>query len=339
MRLPALILGGLLSIAATVPPPPPVLQPYIKDGRFDPGNYGWMRGQFDDASASDKAVAASVRAWTDACFAAGEAETRSELRTMGIPDPKLEQMGFRNSLCAQVAHMPYAIDRRSFARFQQAVATARPIAETYLMAVGIATDIGGPRGPALQDRLLARPLSEQMLRKGLSWGDGELKNAPPLSPDVKAIVIARIGAALAERDQANTEWLKAIVAKQGWPKISEVGEPASGQAWLLVQHADADPAFQLQALRLMEPLLAKGEVTKPNYAYLYDRVMLKIVGKQRYATQATCEAGKLVPQPLEDEAAVPRLRAEAQLEPLETYMDQLRAVAGGCPEEPPAAAR
>jgi hypothetical protein len=35
----------------------------------------------------------------------------------------------------------------------------------------------------------------------------------------------------------------------------------------------------------MEPLVAQGEVTKQNYAYLYDRIMLKLAGKQRYATQ------------------------------------------------------
>ncbi len=42
----------------------------------------------------------------------------------------------------------------------------------------------------------------------------------------------------------------------------------------------------------MEPLILSGEVSKGDYAYLYDRVMLKISGKQRYGTQAMCLDGK-----------------------------------------------
>jgi hypothetical protein len=337
MRLPALILAAFLTVAATTVPPPPVLQPYIKDGRFDPGDYRWMRGRFDDAGPADKAAFADVRKWMDGCFEAGREETAAELRAMGIAEPKLEQIDFRDGLCSTVAQMPWGIDLKSFAAFEQALAAARPVAETYVMAVGLAEEIGGPRGPTLADRLLARPLGEQMLRFGVAWGEGPLSRAPALTPPVKAIVIARIGAAMSERDRANTAWLKQTVEKEGWPKISQVGEPASQQAWLLVQHADADPAFQLKALRLMEPLVAQGEVSKSNYAYLYDRVMLKIAGKQRYATQAMCRAGKRIPQPLEDEAAVERLRAEAGLEPLPRYMQRLQAMAGDCPPDPPAA--
>jgi hypothetical protein len=102
---------------------------------------------------------------------------------------------------------------------------------------------------------------------------------------------SRLGAAMTARDHANTEWLKGIVAERGWPTISQVGEEAAFNAWLLVQHADHDPLFQLRSLRLMEPLVAQGEVTKQNYAYLYDRIMLKLAGKQRYATQVMCRDG------------------------------------------------
>ena len=203
------------------------------------------------------------------------------------------------------------------------------------MAVEQAERLGGPRGPSLTDALLARPLGEQMLRLGVGWGDGDMKNAPALSPDAKAIVVARLGAALGKRDHDNTQWLKGLVAKEGWPKISAVGERASQQAWLLVQHADADPAFQLQALRLMEPLVASGEVTKQNYAYLYDRVMLKLTGKQRYATQATCRGGKRMPHALEDEEAVERLRAEIGLNPLPVYLADINRMFGECrPDQP-----
>jgi len=99
-------------------------------------------------------------------------------------------------------------------------------------------------------------------------------------------------------DRANTNWLKQVVAEHGWPTYSLVGEDASRKAWLLAQHADHDPVFQLDVLGLMEPLVEAGEVNKTDYAYLYDRVMLKLIGTQLYATQVTCEDGKRIPRPV-----------------------------------------
>ncbi|HEU0098616.1 MAG TPA: DUF6624 domain-containing protein [Allosphingosinicella sp.] len=332
MRIPGLLLSSLFLVAAA-PPPPPALAPYIKDGRFDPGDYGWMRGRFDGSSAADKADNASIRDWIERCFADGLARTRAELQAMGIAEPKLAQSDFREALCAEVASAP-RVSARSFAAFQREAAAARPIAETWLLATRLAEEKGGPRGPALADRLLARPLGEQMLRTAMSWGDGEMKDAPALSADAKAILLSRLSAAVAVLDRRNTEWLKKVVDAEGWPTLSKVGPAASQQAWLLAQHADADPAFQLRVLRLMEPMALEGEVSKPNYAYLYDRVMLKLSGKQRYATQMTCKDGKRVPQPLEDEKTVGAGRAAMQLEPLPEYMASMRALYGECPPAP-----
>jgi len=43
-----LALGAVVLCAATEPPAP--LAPYVKDGRLDPGDYGWIKGRFDDAT-------------------------------------------------------------------------------------------------------------------------------------------------------------------------------------------------------------------------------------------------------------------------------------------------
>src|SRR5262245_47910462 len=45
-------------------------------------------------------------------------------------------------------------------------------------------------------------------------------------------------------DRENTARLKQIIDRIGWPTISRVGAQASSAAWLLVQHADAEPEFQ-----------------------------------------------------------------------------------------------
>ncbi|HYG47840.1 MAG TPA: DUF6624 domain-containing protein [Allosphingosinicella sp.] len=335
MRTVCLVIAAFWLVAAA-PPPPPVLDPYIRDGRFDPGDYGWMRGWFAGASAAETRQRDSVRDWLDRCHREGLAVTRAELRAMGITEPGLGQSDFRDSVCAQVASaatLP-GVTSRSFAEFQSAVSTARPIADSFLLATRIAEGVGGPRGPSLTDRLLARALGEQVIRIGMAWGQGDLDDAPPLEPDVKAIVMARFAAAAGERDHVNTAWLKEVVEKEGWPVISKVGGPAAQQAWLLVQHADADPAFQLKVLRLMDPLTRTGEVSKSNYAYLYDRVMLKLTGRQRYATQLRCRDGKRVAQPLEDEGAVGRERARMELEPLARYLASLDKTFGPCPPEP-----
>lgn len=109
-----------------------------------------------------------------------------------------------------------------------------------------------------------------------------------------------------------------------------MGEQAAKQAWLLVQHADHDPVFQLEALQLMEPLVAHGEVSPQDFAYLTDRVMLKLTGKQRYGTQFQCVGGQHVPQPIEDEAAVDRLRRQAGMETQAENTARMRANYGAC---------
>lgn len=75
----------------------------------------------------------------------------------------------------------------------------------------------------------------------------------------------------------------------------------------------------------MEPLVAEGEVSKGNFAYLYDRIMLKLNGEQRYATQMSCRDGAYVPQPLEEAGRVDELRAEMELDPLSEYLTNFPA--------------
>ncbi len=330
MRVLSLILSAFLLTAAT-PPVPEILKPYIKGDRFDPGDYKWMKGRFPDATAGEKAQDKQVRDWLMACYTQGLAETRAELRALGIVDPLLKEAPVEDALCSQVAAAPHASHWASFSAFQQSLETAVPIADTYLMAVGAAKQIRASKTTKLHDLLMARPVGEQMLRYVGDWRPDGLVKAPAVAEPVGAIIRSRLMAAAIIEDRANTQWLKRIVAEQGWPKRSEIGEGAAGQAWSLVQHADADPVFQLTSLRLMEPLVSSGEVSKGDYAYLYDRVMLKIAGRQRYGTQAMCLDGRRIAQPLEDARAVDRFRGEAGLQPLADYLKGMDSTFGPCP--------
>lgn len=338
LRGAALAFGALLLCAAAEPPPPPAaLEPYIKDGRYDAGDFGWIRGRFQDATPEQTEAFQTVMQWANDCRTAAVAELREALVAEGIVEPSLAGVWTGPLLCRAVAAQPLITDNSSFAAFERELAIVEPIVRAYLTATRIAEQEARPRSDELARQLEYRTIGEQVVRHGLGWLWARDSDFPELSPLGKAIFQSRLGLAMADYDHANTEWLKGVIAERGWPKISEVGEPASNSAWLLVQHADADPLFQFRALRLMEPLVAQGEVSKQNYAYLYDRVMLKLAGKQRYGTQMQCEGGRLVPQPLEDVAAVNPLRQEVGLGTVEEYAAGMNERSDSCRNVPPSA--
>lgn len=230
--------------------------------------------------------------------------------------------------------MPFpTLDRtRTFAEFETALGQTRPIAETYLAAARAAQAIALQNAASPGETISAHTMEEQLLRFGTaSWGRERLAGAPALSKDQQDVLRSLIYEAMSRSDNANTEWLKAYVAENGWPTISKVGPKAAQNAWLVAQHADLDPVFQARALRLMEPLAAQGEVSKRNYAYLYDRIMLKLTGKQRYGSQwAACENGKRPLRPLEDEAGVAELRRSMDLETIEENLRGMDQLYGPC---------
>jgi hypothetical protein len=308
-----------------------VLQPYIKDGHFAPGDYGWLKGRFEDATPQEKAQFQSIRDWFGQCIDAARADLREKLRAEGYPDVQIESIALAPDQCAGYGE-PFPLDVGSFAAFQREALAASPLADGFLAATALArrSAEAPERLQTLTRQLEARIVGEQTIRGGLIWSSGGGSAAPKLSSTGQAILRARMASAMAEEDYANTEWLKSIVAKRGWPKVFEVGEEAAGDAWLIAQHADHDPVFQLHALRLMEPLVADHEVSQQNYAYLYDRVMLKLAGKQRYGTQAACVAGELKVQPLENEAGLDKLRAEVGLGPEADYLSRMDEYRRAC---------
>jgi hypothetical protein len=121
-------------------------------------------------------------------------------------------------------------------------------------------------------------------------------------------------------DKANTERMKSIISEIGWPTISKVGERGVRNSWLLVQHADRDPEFQLACLELMKAA-PEGEVRKIDIAYLEDRVRINQKQKQLYGTQFTQKDGKHVPLPIEDESQVNDRRASMGMDTLD---DQIK---------------
>jgi hypothetical protein len=127
-----------------------------------------------------------------------------------------------------------------------------------------------------------------------------------------------------EIDAANTRGMRKIVDEFGWPTISMVGTDGSDAAGMLVQRA-RDLPFMERCLKLMEPLSARGEVSKLDVAFLTDLVLVRRRLPQRYGTQGKQVGGDYVLDPIEDPEHVEARRAAMGLDTLAKDRERMRA--------------
>jgi hypothetical protein len=192
--------------------------------------------------------------------------------------------------------------------------------DTYLREV---------KEPTLAQELVRRFQSDQDARKELIKfqvahqlvGKAHIDKVDPKIAAEYKVAIEKVK----EEDRKNLQWMKGVVGKHGWPGKSLVGVIGAQNAWLLVQHADADRDFQELCLKQMQAL-PPGEVEPRHLAYLTDRVLVGRGKKQKYGTQAEFRDGKAVPSPIDEEAAVDERRKVVGLEPLAEYLKTLEAV-------------
>jgi uncharacterized protein DUF6624/alpha/beta hydrolase family protein len=174
--------------------------------------------------------------------------------------------------------------------------------------------LNAAQNPELRDELLRMAEEDQAARRAA--GAANFKDTAA-NERMKAI------------DVKNTARMKELVAQVGWPTKTLVGERGARAAWLLVQHADLDVAFQRQCLPLMEKSVAAGEGSPKDLAYLTDRVLVAEGKPQRYGSQFHMVEGKLVPRPIEDEANVDARRAAVGLGTMAEYNAQMQRMASG----------
>ncbi|WP_261382015.1 DUF6624 domain-containing protein [Xanthomonas vasicola] len=138
---------------------------------------------------------------------------------------------------------------------------------------------------------------------------------------------------LSEVDADNLKWLKDKFARDGFPTAENVGQQGVQDFWLLVQHADTDPAFQQTVLDTLIASYSNNGVKNSDVAMLLDRVYLAQGKGQRYGTQFVRDKeGELVLQePVEDLDNIDARRAEMDLMPLGVYQCVLRATYEGNP--------
>ncbi|KQV62832.1 MULTISPECIES: DUF6624 domain-containing protein [unclassified Caulobacter] len=145
-----------------------------------------------------------------------------------------------------------------------------------------------------------------------------------------AYVDATIAGEWCPMNVANADWLKAELRDHGWFKISSYGADADGAAWLIVQHARHDLAFQQEVVAMLEPLWQAGETKGANFAMLYDQTAHYTGRPGRFGVMGDCTApGVWTPAPLEDKGAVDAWRTKAGLPPL---AQQIATRSRGCTE-------
>lgn len=151
--------------------------------------------------------------------------------------------------------------------------------------------------------------------------------APGASPLVLRLVEAISSGDALRADAESRRWLQTTVSTRGWFTISRDGEHADHAAWLIAQHADADPQAQRALIAIMEPLAATGETNPRRFAFLYDRWARGAGQPQRYGVMGECVgAGVWRPRPIEDADALDARRRQAGLPPMaEHQAEQARA--------------
>ena len=135
---------------------------------------------------------------------------------------------------------------------------------------------------------------------------------------------------------ANAARFAAILSELGWPGEPQVGHEAAKAAWLIVQHAIAQPALQYRALEALREAAARGEAPFLHAAMLEDRIRTFEGRPQRYGTQFDWdESGRLSPLPIEDPQAIEERRRAVGLGPLEEAVRAQRAAATASGDRPP----
>ena len=151
----------------------------------------------------------------------------------------------------------------------------------------------------------------------------ELKRMRDADQTMRVRAMAREGCIFTDEEKAlderHTERMKEIVGQIGWPSISKVGKDGAQFAWLLVQHADHAPEFQVHCLHMMREL-PEGDIKPWQIAYLEDRVNVNTGKPQRYGTQFWEDPPNgLVPRPIEDIEHLDERRRAIGLESFAEY--------------------
>ena len=135
----------------------------------------------------------------------------------------------------------------------------------------------------------------------------------------------------------NARRLRRIIESVGWPGTDLVGSDGAEAAWLILQHAIAEPGLLRRALPLLQAAAREGQASPRHAAMLEDRIRFFEGRPQRYGTQFDWDAeGNLSPCAMEDPQRLDERRRAVGLPPLAEQMEEARTRATSEGDRPPA---
>ncbi|MDR6184078.1 DUF6624 domain-containing protein [Asaia bogorensis] len=317
----------LLAISASAPPP--IISKYIHDGEFDAGDYAFLRGAFPDATIQQTTDWQTLQSYILSCRKEAVNAERAELKRLGVEANLNVERGYQNHLCTQISFATQASkDFGTWDAFSSAMSRSQPYFQTYDSAVSMAVRSldREPETDTFEEELMLHSIPDQMWRFAVMGV--VLPSISGLDTATRSALRIRIFLAQNDVDWQNSHWARHILETQGWSSAIKAGKKSAKLMWLLVQHADDDPAFQVMAIRQLEPVAKSGHFPKQNYALLSDRVNLATTGKQHYGSQLSCQNHHLLPYLMDtggdDEKTLDARRAKMDLPPEATYIEQVQ---------------
>ena len=167
----------------------------------------------------------------------------------------------------------------------EAKALIAPVAEA--IAAEEARQAALPPPAGVRERLERMGQLDQVGRRALTPID--LSGLPESERDAATQAMWR---PLMDMDDRLLAELLTMIPEEGWFTVEAYGERASSAAFLIIQHSNVEQWRRF--VPILEPLALAGEIDGQDYGLMYDRLAVNEGRPQRYGTQVTCKAGKLV---------------------------------------------
>lgn len=121
--------------------------------------------------------------------------------------------------------------------------------------------------------------------------------------------------------RTNFPFVSAIFTRHGFPGFDLVGKETSNKYFLLVQHSDFEPNFQLKVLKSMKQEVDKQNASGQNFAFLTDRTELNNGRPQIYGTQVFMSGNTKI-KPCIDSINLNQRRKSVGLSTIEEYIEK-----------------
>lgn len=128
-----------------------------------------------------------------------------------------------------------------------------------------------------------------------------------------------------ELNRTHSSRLRQIIAVFGWPGVALVGDEGARAAWRLALHSHDEPEFMRHCRDLIDRATENGDAPRWQFAMIDDRVRVFEGRPQRYGTQLRHGPAGIEPHPIENEARINSMRAQAGLPLLAKTLARARA--------------